>query len=168
VIPATRRDGPLGDRPAVTAAVVGITLAVCAVNGVIAVHGTLGIDGRAPAALERRYGALRAPLGDVSGVVYLSDERWRFVEARYALAPVILDPGYVVIDAERRAIASLAIDALVADAAAEPPVVVLCDFTARAVLEHTVDELAEGAEDHGLAADVLSRGPGVALITLRE
>jgi hypothetical protein len=155
-----------GGRPAAVNVLVAVTLAVCLVNVVIGVRATRGIDGTKPAALERRYGGLREPLADTDRVVYLSDGRWRFVEARFALAPVILDPGYVVIDTERRTIASLAIDALAADAAVRAPVIVLCDFSGRPALDDTVDALVAAAANHDLSARVSARRGGVALVTL--
>ena len=155
-----------GGRRTSVAIIVAVTVAVCLVNVVISVHATRDLGGTKPAALERRYGALRDSLVDIDRVVYLSDARWRFVEARFALAPVILDPGYVIIDTERRMIESLAIDALAADAAAGPRVPVLCDFSDDDALGGAIDELQAAAGDHGLSARVEVRRGGVALITL--
>lgn len=161
-----QRTAPSRRPPTSVGLIVVMTAVVCLVNSAFSIQATRRLGGADPDELERRYGSLRPMLESVRRAVYLSDARWRFVEARYVLAPVVLDPGYVVLQVDRRSIETFALDVLVADAAARPPMMVLCDFDHRSALDAVLDELAAEAGRRGLETRLISRGGGLALVSV--
>jgi hypothetical protein len=157
-----------GRRSLAVGLIVGVTSIVCLVNAGLSVQATRQLSGPQPEALERRYGALRTRLVGTARVAYVSDARWRFLEARYALAPTILDPGYVRVRPDERSIAEVDVRAIADDAAVRPPIVVLCDFDDAAGLAELLDDLSAELEDRGLAVREISHTGGVALLSLGD
>jgi hypothetical protein len=148
-----------------TAAVVAATLLGCLVNAVISVGLTRRLDGPQPAAIDDRYGGLRSELAGVARAAYVSDARWRFLEARYAVVPTVLDPRFVELDLEARTIAGFRVEAMAEAAATGPGLVVLCDFDRRAGLETFRIELETAARRRGLELRVVFTD---GLVTLLE
>jgi hypothetical protein len=165
------REGPdaVGARRrAVLGLVVVAVFLVCLINAVIAVEFTRRLDGPQPGDLEERYGGLREELADVVRVAYISGDRWRFLNARYALAPTSLDPGFVDLDLDERTIVGFDLEGLAGHAAANPPLLVLCDFGNRLALTAFVDDLAAEIEMAGLELEVVDGGDGLALLSVGD
>lgn len=164
-----RREGPEAAgarRRAVHGLVVIAVFVVCLINAFVAVEFTHQLDGPQPGDLEERYGGLREELADVVQVVYISGDRWRFLNARYALAPTRLDPGFVDLDLVERTIVGFDLEGLAGHAVATPPLLVLCDFSNRRALTAFVDDLAAEIEMAGLELEVVDGGDGLALLSV--
>ncbi|MCU0302701.1 MAG: hypothetical protein MUC56_01405 [Thermoanaerobaculales bacterium] len=147
-------------------AMVAATLLACLVNTVIAVGLTRRLDGPQPSALEDRYGDLRPRLAGVARVAYVSDARWRFLEARYALVPTVLDPRFVEIDETARTIAGFRVEAMAEAAVDGPALVVLFDFDRRARLDALLLELEDAARRRGLVLRVAFTDGRVTLLEI--
>jgi len=152
--------------------VVGVVLVgvfvVCLFNAVVAVDFTRHLDGPQPGDLEDRYAGFREKLAGVARACYISGDRWRFLNARYALAPTILDPRFVEIDFDTRSIAGFDLDALAGQAAANAPLSVLCDFGNTKALDAWMDRFSVVIEKRDLGLRVIETRDGLALLSVGD
>jgi len=143
-----------------------VVAAVCVVNIVIAVRSTGDLDGSTPGELEQRYGELRPLLAGSRTAAYVTDNRWRFLNARYALAPTVFDHRFVELEDDGRTIAAFDVDGMVVRARDEPPLAVLCDFDRATELGAFLEDLSAAARPRGVDLRVLHHRGGVALVRL--
>jgi len=127
---------------------------------------TRRLHGPQPAALERRYVGVRSELANVARAAYVSDARWRFLEARFAVAPTILDPGFVARDLKARTITGFKIEEMVETAANQRGLIVLCDFKSRGGLDRFLAELGTEAHRRGVELRVRFADAGLALLAV--
>lgn len=161
---------PKVDAAARTRVVAGVVLVAifigCLINAVVAVDFTRRLDGPQPGDLEERYGDFRQELEGVAWVAYISSERWRYLNARYVLAPTILDPRFVTLDLDARAIVGFDLEGLSGHNVANPPLLVLCDFEGERALEAFVRDLSDEIEERELRPRVIRHRNGVALLSV--
>jgi hypothetical protein len=143
-----------------------VVVTVCIVNIAIAVHSTRNLDGSKPSDLDRRYGELRPLLTESRTAAYVTGNRWRFLNARYALAPTVFDHRFVKLEDDGRTIATFDVDGMVARAQNRPPLTVLCDFDQTSELTAFLDELSAAARSGGFGVNIIHRRGGVALVRL--
>ncbi len=105
-------------------------------------------------------------LDGVARVAYFADTPNRFVGARYALAPVVLDIRYVDYKIGDRVIRNFDLDALVEDAADGRPLIVLGEFGEERRMAVFTDDLTRAASSRGIEAVETWRGDGFILLKI--
>ena len=150
----------------VSAAVLLVIYGVCLVNAGIAIDFTRRLNGPRPESLDRRYGDIRQQLDGVERVAYASDSTNRFLGARYALAPTILDISYIELRREDRSITGYRLDAIADEAQSDPPLRVVCDFSSSDSFSTFVDDLSAVAAERGLRVEVTQRAGSIGLLSV--
>jgi len=154
------------DRDWMVIGVLAFVYVICLVNAGVAVGFVRGLDGLTPEHLERRYGELRPHLEGVARLVYVTDDAWRFLNARYALAPTVFDHRYVTPGVDGRTIVKVDLPAIV-ESCERGPLIVLADFGNVKGSRSFVDDLSDTAGERGLTVGILRHTPkGVALVVV--
>jgi hypothetical protein len=143
-----------------------IVIAVCLVDLGFAISLATPTAGPTADDLNRRYGELHERLDGVARVAYFADTPVRFVGARYALAPIVLDIRYVDFKIGDRVIRNFDLDALVEDAAEGRPLVVLGEFSEENRMAVFTDDLARAASSRGIEAVETWRSDGLILLKI--
>jgi hypothetical protein len=159
--------GRVNRRRFAVGALLAAVYAICLVNAGLAVDATRRLDGPTPEDIDRRYGALRPLMDGVASAYYVTDDGRRFLRARYATAPTVLDPGFVEPGPDGRSIASIDVDGLI-QASTHQQVVVLGDFGRAAARRGFVADLAGRAAERGIGVRVLHRSGGVVLLRVGD
>lgn len=154
-------------RPA-TSLLTATIIAACVVNVGFAIRYTNPAKGPDVHDLSARYGELHSRLAEIPRVAYFSDGAARFVGARYALAPVVLDIRYVDSEIGDRVIRRYDLGALVDDATAGPPVDVVGEFSDPHLLESFVRDLQRAASSRGVEVVVSWRRDDLVLLEVGD
>ncbi len=154
------------ERRAIAVTPWAVVAVACLVNIGIAVDFTRHITGPKPGELERRYGFARQHLSGVTRVAYVSHQGGRFVNARYALAPTVLDPRYVRFDRAEGIVVGFDLETMVDTATHLQPLVVMCDFEDTRALSDFLSGLAGEAEGRGIEHRLIQQRGGLALVSL--